>query len=489
MARRGAGDPAAVHFALGEREFWVVSSVEAYRVIAGSWPQGEETVWELGAATGAATVLAAEAAAEVYAVEKAPEKLEKLKAAAGDRANVHVLEVDAAAERPSIPADSRADWLLVDLGGDAPPWRTMAVAERWAAALRCSRVVIRNSTLGGLASSAEPVIALTDGPEPEEAPTTPEPPLKVQETSTAVLRQRVLETVCPEVATRLVDALGTSGFRERKRLVQAIVSLGHTALQPLARLVADTSASLVARRSAADALGQLVRTTGEAEGDILRRAPIPVQWAVGRAQPSERPPAAGAIAELLAADREGTSASARLLLEMLADADEFVRFIARSHLRHGDREAAKSLAAEIAAAECTLPAVVGALDALTMWRGLSAARIVKWIVEAASPDDRHQVSRTVACACLAAADQKWAASLLSALANLPSADRGGVPADQLRALHRVAQREPASAQIRRLVHETLDAGIGAEELAAAASISPHPWMRQVGEIVSSDTSP
>lgn len=488
MARRGAGKPAAVHFRLGEREFWVVSAVEAYRAIAGSWPQAGDVLWELGAATGVATVLAAEAASEVYAVEKAPEKLKKLQAATVGQPNVHVLDADVTAERLSIPADSYADWLLVDLGGDSPPWRTMVIADRWAAALNCTQAVVRNSALMELVTSAQPVESLTGKPAAEEARSPLEPPLKVQQTSTAVLRQRVLETSSADVATRLVEALEKSGFRERKRLVPAIVSLGPTALNPLARLVSDRSASLAARRSAADALRQVVETAEQAQADLLRGASIPVQWAVARARVRKRPPMEGTGADLIRAEQQGKSAPGGPLLQMLTDADEFVRFIARSHLRQGGEEAAESLVAGIAEGKPTLPAVVAALDALAARGRLSAERIVRWMLEAAAPGRRSDVSRAIACACLGAADQKWALSLLSALGDAPAGGRA-LPAEQLNALHRAAQREASAAELRRLVSEIVAAGIGADDVVAAAATSPHPWMRRVGEIVSAGTSP
>jgi hypothetical protein len=300
-----------------------------------------------------------------------------------------------------------------------------------------------------------------------------------------VLRQRVLETSSTEVATRLVEALEKSGFRERKRLVPAIVGLGHVALQPLARFVGNASASLAARRSAADALRQVLQTTGEAEADILRKASIPVQWAVARARSAEPSPVEGPGADLVRAEQDGRAAPAAPLLRMLADGDEFTRFIARSHLRQGGHEAAKALATEIAVAEPTPSALVAALDALAMWRGLSAERIVKWMLEAAGSDQLADVGRAIACACLGMADQKWAISLLSALDDAAAAE--GLPTGKLRALHRAAQREPSSAEVQRLLREIVAAGISAEELSAAAATSPHPWMRRVGETASSDT--
>ena len=485
MVRQRTEDVPAIHLSVAGRDVWAVSAVESYRVIAGSWPKAEHVVWELGAATGAATVLAAEVAAEVFAVEKAPEKLDKLRAATAGHENVRMLDADVMAERPSVPADSRADWLLVDLGGDAPPWRTMLVAERWAQALDCSQVVVRNSALFEAASSAAAVGSLTEASAARAVPDAGDAAPGVREASTAVLRQRVLEAVSPEIAARLVDALGKSGFRERQRLVDALADVGHVALQPLVRLVGDTRASLAARRSAAEALKQVLQAIGRAEADALESPSIPVQWALAEAEVPERPSVEGPGADVVSAEKEGKAAPATSLLRMLADEDEFVRFIARSHLRHAGPEATTALAAEMSASEITVAAMVAGLDALGVSRGLPAEQVVDRALKAAPADQRADVTRRLACACLGVADQKWASGLWSALGDRPEVKADDIPVEQLKALYRAAQREPLGAEARRLVGEIVDAGVSADELSAAAASSPHGWMRQVGEQMAS----
>lgn len=476
-----------MHFALGEREAWVVSSVEAYRAIAGSWPNEQDIVWELGAATGAATVLAAEVAGDVFAVEKAHEKLVKLEAATVGKPNVHVLRADVMAEKPSLPTGSRADWLLVDLGGDAPPWRTMDVVERWASALNCRRVVVRSTKLFDMLSAMQAVESITEDAPRRDSPRPSAPGRKAAGTSTAVLRQRVLETASPDVATRLVSALEKSGFRERKRLVQAIVRLGHIAIQPLARLVGNTRAALAARRAAADALGQVVEAGERAYTEVVAKGTIPVEWALARALPAGRRAPQGLGAELAAADRERGMAPAESVFQMLTHEDEFVRFIARGHLRKGGSAAARALTGELAAMKAPMSATVAALDALSTRLGASPEQVAKWALGAVDHQQYVDVCRVLACASLGVADQKWAVSLLSTIGDLPETREGGVPVKQLRALHTRAQREPLDPELEKLVDEILDAGLAADDLAAAAAASPHPWMRHVGESIAPTT--
>jgi len=460
--REWVGNAPFVYLTLGRRQVWVVSAVDDYR-LAASWGGKEDVVWEVGAATGVTTALLAQAAKEVVAVEKAPEKRAKLRLLAAERENVQVIEGDALTESLPIPPGSRADWLFVDLGGDAPPWRTIAAAGRWAEALQCERIVVRCTKLHEALGSVQAGLDASCSVSPNGT----------HRASTSVLIQSVMTATGPEVAERLVAELAGGSYRERKRLVAAIRRLGSVALRPLAALVADTQALLAARRTAADAISEIVAELGGVTAALQGegKGSIPLQWAVMRALGQHARRLGG-----LSADR---LPDGKLLLEMLMAEDDLTRFIARRHLRKQSTEAARALAYAICRAGASVGELVAGLDALGAFRGASAEEIAVGCTEAAGPDQELAIRRRIACAVLGVADQRWAAELLRALEGVAEP---GV-AQHLEALRAAAQRGARADELARRVSETVAAGVTREDVTDAIAASPHPWMRAVAAVV------
>jgi len=461
--RERAEDQPFVCLILGARQVWVVSAVESYR-LATSWVGAGHLVWELGAATGVTTALLAQVAEEVVAVEKAAEKIEKLRLLATEWDNVRVIECNALAERLPVAPGSRADWLFVDLGGDAPPWRTMAVAERWAEALQCERIVIRCSRLREALGSVRTI--------PDASCSVPPP--DTDHASTLLLTQSVMAATGPQVGERLVAELAQRSYRERKRLVAAIRRLGSGALRPLARLVADSQAPLAARRTAADAISEIVGDLGGSVAATVQagaQLSIPLRWAVLRGlEPHVR-----RLDELGA----GRTPDGKLLLDMLTAEDEFTQFIARRQLRKQPTEAGPALAQAICLADASVGDMGAGLDALGASHAVSAQEVVAWCTAAAGPEREQAVCRRVACAVLGVADQRWAAELLRALGEMTQP----ATAQRVEALRAAAQRGAPPDELARRARQAVAAGVAREDLAAAIAASPHPWMRAVAALV------
>jgi len=484
MRRAIEGAP-ALHFEASGREVSVVSAVEAYRLIAASWVAQSEVVWELGAATGATTALLAQAAKEVVAVEKAPEKLEKLRRMTEEHGKVRVVAADAltASPRDALEGDQRADWLFVDLGGDAPPWRTMAVAERWAEALACGRIVVRNTKLyealmscRGSAdahghSGGNGILPMLHSDHALEARATQGADEGVR-APTPVLLEWVREATGPEVAARLVNELAGGTYRQRKRLTEALSRLGGAALVPLARLVADKTAPMVGRRAAADMISEIVAGSSVIPDDL--QSSLPGQWAVARglAGRGREPGSSGRAARLteLVAMEQGGAVKGELLAAMVADEDEFSRFIARRQLRKRPQDAAQALAEEIGRKGLAARETARALEALGVCEGATPQQVVEWCGDAGA---------RLACAVLGVADQQWAAELLAAFAQTPQARQ---VAEALEALREAAQRRAKRSELERRLAKVIAAGASPEDLREAIAASPHPWMRRVAEL-------
>ncbi|MBM3474530.1 MAG: hypothetical protein FJX75_14800 [Armatimonadetes bacterium] len=468
MARQLEQAAVVVSFALGERTYWVVSSVDAYRAMAASWPGPEEVVWEIGAATGAATVLIAKRAAEVHAVEKAPEKLAKLRLLAAGHPNLHVIEADALAA-PCHLSPVTCHLLFVDVGGDAPPLRALSVAESWADSLHCDRVVVRNTKLyralmsarvlgpdtspggAGLVCGPSTRRRLVCGPStrrslvsgPSTRPGGPLPEL-------TVLVERLLEVTAPGVAPRLVEALRNAGFRERKRLQEALGRLGPAALGPLRELVEDQAAPIEARRAAGEVMRGIVRERGQEPFPASDRMSASSLYLSGETVPDP-------VSHL----------------RMLASEDELVRHLGRSRLRKARVPEVRALVEALFRPVETVENVIKVLDALAATGALTPATTVDMALDTAESAP-EAVSERLFCSAFGLSDQKWGKELVAALESAGSA-RGIAPLPHLSALFSTLQRRPEAA--RRMLASTSFP----PDLRAALLASPHPNVRSLGE--------
>jgi len=463
MARQSEQAAAVVSFALGERTYWVVSSVDAYRAMAASWPGAEEVVWEIGAATGAATALIAKRAAEVHAVEKAPEKLAKLRLLAAGHPNLHVIEADAVA----VPGDllpATCNLLFLDVGGDAPPLRALGVAESWADSLRCDRVVVRNTKLQRALMSAR---VLGPDTSPGEAGLVCGPSIRrrlVCGPSTrpmvgplpelTVLVERLMEVTAPAVAPRLVEALRNAGFRERKRLQEALARLGTAAVGPLRELVEDQAAPIEARRAAGQTMQRVIRESENSVKSIGPTEAALTRWVSGL-------------------DIVPDAFDARLLLCMLVSEDALIRHLGRSRLRKARVPEVQGLVEALFRPVETVENVIKVLDALAATGVLPAAALVELALDSAETAQQAVFERLF-CAVFGLSDQKWGKELVAALESAGSA-RGIAPLPHLSALFSTLQRRPEAA--RRMLASTPFP----PDLRAALAASPHPNVRSLGE--------
>ncbi|HJN17378.1 MAG TPA: hypothetical protein QGH10_17870 [Armatimonadota bacterium] len=430
---------------------------------AGSWPTAEEIVWEIGAATGAATVLAAAAAKQVYAVEKASEKLEKLQDATAGCDNVTLIDAEAP---DAAPDGARADWLFLDVGGDAPPWRTMELAERWAEALSCERIVIRNTAAWTFLNTADARVAT--GFQPVDSPADIDPTLLVQ---------RILDCSSRDAARKLAAGLTGAGFKARQRLVEGLVCLGPTALRPLATLVADAEAPLASRRAAAEAVRQIADRIDSDTRRALRKESAAVEWALGPLASDLDTPGT----QLAAAEREKRTLESTKLLRILDHPDEVVRFAARQHLRDGGEGEAEKLIRTIAGEKSFFGPVIAALDAVRDVKRVDAERACEWYFDTTGANEA--TCWRFAAATLGVADAKWAQELLTALAGRTD----DVPTESLAQLMRAAQKNPRGKDAVRLLDRLVKTDAPIAALATSASLSPHPWMREIADALGQAT--
>lgn len=446
------------------RTYWFVSEAEAYRRLAAALPKEGDVVWELGAATGAATALAAQAAQEVVAVEKAAEKLEKLAAVAEAHANVRVVEADALA-KPELPEGARADLLLVDIGGDAPPWRTMQAADSWADSLACVRVVVRNTAMAELLagrppSPANPPVARASSPCGTTLPAS----------DPSLLVQPVLDVVSRDTARQMVEGLREGGFTARQRLAEGLVALGPAAIRPLAGLVTDMEASPAARRAAAETLKQVTdRVERETQRALRHRSPA-LEWALGVTDGET------AGAELAAAERKGKTPSGHALIRLLGHPDELVSALGKQALKEHGEEAARKLVLAAAEDKAFVSPTVTALDALATVKAVTAECAVEWYLESGG---RREAPWRLAAATLGVAERQWAAEVLEEVAKR----REELPVEPLQRLTRAAQGKPRGKEALRALEELVRLEAPVPMLASAAGLSPHPWMREVGEVL------
>jgi protein-L-isoaspartate O-methyltransferase len=130
-----------------QTETYLTSHVGVYRAFAASLPTPDDTVVELGASTGSATVILARRARLVIAVEKT----EKMYRTAASRLvcypNVILLHADAWETGRILEQTGVVDVVFVDIGGSAAPWQTMELAQKYQRLFTPRILVLRNTKL------------------------------------------------------------------------------------------------------------------------------------------------------------------------------------------------------------------------------------------------------------------------------------------------------------------------------------------------------
>ena len=248
-----------------------------------------------------------------------------------------------------------------------------------------------------------------------------------------------------------------------------MVALGPAAIRPLAALVSDSEASPAARRAAAEALRQV---TDRAERETKRalRHPSPaLEWALGVADGET------AGAELAAAERKGKVPSGHTLVRLLGHPDELAASLGKQALKEHGEEAARKLVLAAVEDKAFVSPTVTALDALATVKAVTAELAVEWYLEAGGRDAPWRL----VAATLGVSERQWAAEMLEEVAR--SCEK--LPVELLQRLARAAQAKPRGKEALRAVEELVRVEAPVPMLASAAGLSPHPWMREVGEVL------
>lgn len=446
MPPRNENLPPIVRLQAEDRTVWAVSSVDVYRAIAALLPEKTDVVCEIGAAAGYATILAAQRAHLVYAVEKAPEKLDKLKLLATHQPNVRILAADASQPPPQ---EIRADLLFVDIGGDAPPWRTLAVAERWAESLHSQRVVIRNTKLWRTFLSAQALPNVEAVLTPADEPSLPALP-------TPLLVERILELVSANTANMLAEALRDAGYRDRKHLREVLIRLGSRSLRPLVTLISDPEAPIAARRAAAEAVRGILREAETVVRDVRECESAIVRGVLGGQAAREAPDPPD-------------------MVRLLASEDALIRQQARKRLRRASVVEVKKLVEAVFRPVETVENVVKVLDSLGDARSIDPESVVETALNAPEMPQRAAYDRLV-CAILGLGDQKWGKELALALESAASS-RGIAHFTQVSALFSTIHMGQESQKSADLLRRAITSGIPSSDLRAALTTSPHPHVR------------
>lgn len=150
-------------------EVYLVSRASTYRSFAASHTRPEDTVVELGASTGSATVVLARHSRLVIAVEKCEEPCRMAAARLLGAQNVKLLRCNAWDTGCVLEITDHVDAVFVDIGGSAGPWQTMELAGKYERLFSPRLMVLRNTSLNGFVAS----LTYCERPSAEETPDEP----------------------------------------------------------------------------------------------------------------------------------------------------------------------------------------------------------------------------------------------------------------------------------------------------------------------------
>ena len=150
--------------------------------------------------------------------------------------------------------------------------------------------------------------------------------------------------------------------------------------------------------------------------------------------------------------------------------------MARQSLRAGGIALAEELVRAAAGQSSFVAPSVSALDALADLKGSSAEQVVESYL---ASGDRQKAAWRLAAAALGASDQKWAGALVSGVEGVLRKQ----PVDALWSLMRAAQTKPRGRDATRALNRLIEARAPVPLLATGASLSPHPWMRELEDVM------
>jgi len=485
---------------LGGCSWHVVADVEDFRSLVGQIVQATDRVVELGASSGETTVILAGSAAQVVAIEKSAERVERLRKLARGQDNIEVVHADAG-EVGSITSGlpRPADVLFVDVGGDAPAWRAVALCFEYVRALRPRCVALRNREFheflrsiraGGTAEEGGIVFPDPDAPAPAADPA-------LRRHSARRLARALQTAGSPRAVELLIEALRDGNYSTRKTVSEALAAVGEPAREPLVELLADESAPIRARRISASLLQRCTGREGIASlPELMRHPSVAVQWAATGAlldiherlgsayEPTGPIPPGAAVA---CAESRGEPLPVDQVLSLIDSEEDFSVWLARGHLRRTAPASTRLLQESLATGDVPADQVVTAIGALGLLDPAAARLLPEKVMEVAADEQRASALWRLASSCFGLADQRLAGDLLAATddvwarSDLPRLVRRAGDETPVGALVWLWGRKPGTWNRGDAleVHGKL-AALGLElSLAAVAGMkSPHPELRE-----------
>jgi precorrin-6B methylase 2 len=135
-------------------KIYLAADVKTFRRFAAELPTKDDVVLELGCSTGKTTKILAKSAGTVFAIEK-----NKIADAARDNLNrfenVTIIHEDAQNIYQIFEKVGAVKIIFIDIGGNALPWQTVSLAQKYMKMLSPRILVMRNNELSEFISSLE----------------------------------------------------------------------------------------------------------------------------------------------------------------------------------------------------------------------------------------------------------------------------------------------------------------------------------------------